>query len=151
MVPQTDSATGRVYVVLTAEDEAKLWCQFAVGALGAGANTVPAKAARYADEMLDLFRRRFTSVDSATDDKLCGIDLKYGKVRLEKGTLHENEPVFVLRAQDPLAVKTIKDYLNHCVMHYCSEEHIRGVADARDTMQLWQLENPDKMKEKPGD
>lgn len=35
---------------------------------------------------------------------------KYGKVTLENGTLHDGEPVFVLRASDASAIRTIAHY-----------------------------------------
>lgn len=39
-----------------------------------------------------------------------GLDQKYGKVTVEHGTITPGEPVFLLRAQDSLAVETIYEY-----------------------------------------
>lgn len=38
------------------------------------------------------------------------IDLKYGEVEFEKGEIRDDEPVFVLRGQDKLAIGTIAEY-----------------------------------------
>ena len=38
------------------------------------------------------------------------IDTKYGEVTTEKGEIRDDEPVFVLRGQDKLAVGTIAAY-----------------------------------------
>lgn len=38
------------------------------------------------------------------------IDAKYGKIETEKGSIREDEPVFVLRAQDKLAFGAIVAY-----------------------------------------
>ena len=40
-----------------------------------------------------------------------GYDLKYGKVTLENKQIPDDEPVFVLRAQDKLAVVALVAYL----------------------------------------
>ena len=37
---------------------------------------------------------------------------KYGRITTEKGTIAEDEPVFIIRARDPLAQAMINSYLN---------------------------------------
>lgn len=43
------------------------------------------------------------------------IDSKYGKVTLEKGTIGEDEPVFVLRAKDRLSPALLQQYILLCL------------------------------------
>lgn len=69
------------------------------------------------------------------------IDLKYGKVTLEKGTIGEDEPVFVLRAQDNLASKVLAVYLRFCEETECPTGHLAGVIASIQTFENWALEH----------
>ncbi len=39
-----------------------------------------------------------------------GIDAKYGKIKTEKKTIPDDEPVFLIRAQDALSGPIVRDY-----------------------------------------
>ena len=39
-----------------------------------------------------------------------GIDAKYGEVKTEKKQIPDNEPVFLIRAQDALSGPIVRDY-----------------------------------------
>ena len=47
-------------------------------------------------------------------------DLKYGTVIVERGTIPDDEPVFVLRAQDALAADTIRYYMKRRTISGCT-------------------------------
>lgn len=50
------------------------------------------------------------------------IDLRYGRVRFERGTIGDKEPVFTIRARDELAETTLAQY--------CTAAEARGVDPA---------------------
>ena len=77
------------------------------------------------------------------------MDIKYAKTKLIKsdGTpVPEDEPFFVLRGQDSLAVKAIHRYLMLCKEHGCSDEHLETIAHNSMVIQHWQSQNPDLVK-----
>lgn len=83
------------------------------------------------------------------------LDLKYGQVTVEhepgtslNGT---DEPVFVLRAQDKLAVQTIARYRNFAAQieeeeSQRSEEFFTVLDNVLEAFTDWQRENADKVK-----
>lgn len=168
MVGQTDPETGRTYVTIIAEDEARLWSQFAAAALTNRSISVGG-CCELADRVLEEFRKRFCKPKGPTLEQFLGetglniaagglpsnpnvgIDLKYGKVLTERGKFHPNEPVFVLRAQDPLADVTIADYNRRCRILGCTYEHIGGVSMAWKIFHDWKTNNSNLMKKHPGD
>lgn len=67
------------------------------------------------------------------------IDLKYGKVTVERGLEDSgDEPVFVLRASDVLAIETLSHYRKRAGEFGCSFEFVRSVGGARDVFVAWQ-------------
>lgn len=69
------------------------------------------------------------------------IDSKYGRVDLERGTIGEDEPVVVFRAQDKLLLKVLSAY------HHLAEEagsppkHLAGIDATAKTVAEWQREH----------
>lgn len=88
-------------------------------------------------------------------------DLKYGKVTVDGD--HEDdaydvsadrarrfneseEPVFILRAQDGLAVPAIARYHVLAMEAELPAEFIQGVAEVQQTFMNWQRENPERVR-----
>ena len=78
------------------------------------------------------------------------IDGKYGRVTLEKGTIGEDEPVVVFRAQDMLLVPLLEEYGRLCVHQGSPERHIDLILNTKDRIEAWQAENPTKVPESVG-
>lgn len=66
------------------------------------------------------------------------IDRKYGLVTLERGTIGEDEPVVVFRAQDALLPAVLQMYAAMCRNEGSPEHHLQGVLLARDDVIEWQ-------------
>lgn len=69
------------------------------------------------------------------------IDKKYGRVTLEHGTVGEDEPVMVFRAQDVLLPDLIAYYHMLCLRAGSPLRHLRLVAERHREIEAWQ-ENP---------
>lgn len=78
------------------------------------------------------------------------IDGKYGEITMSKKQLHPGEPVFLLRAQDPLAPATIRDYAVLCEQRDCHPAHIEAANRHAQRIEDWQEEHPELVKDKPG-
>jgi hypothetical protein len=70
------------------------------------------------------------------------VDLKYGRVRLENGTIGDDEPVFVLRAQDCLVPDVLAYYLELCSLAGSPARHRELVVKGRQRVIDWQKDNP---------
>lgn len=77
------------------------------------------------------------------------IDGKYGVITTEKKQLHPDEPVFLLRATDPLAAQAIRQYADACELAGCSEDHIEAVMEHARRIVLWQDRNRQLVKKRP--
>ena len=69
------------------------------------------------------------------------VDLKYGTVFLEHGTIAKDEPVFVIRAQDRLAKELLWYYKSLCAKALCPQNHLDGIDAVRDQFAAWQADN----------
>lgn len=76
-------------------------------------------------------------------------DSKYGKVTFERGDIKEDEPVFILRAQDLLAVSAILQYATICAQEGCPVAHVGGIIDCANQIEEWQ-NNPENFTKLPG-
>lgn len=76
-----------------------------------------------------------------------GYDRKYGRVTLERGTIGDDEPVMVFRAQDALAPAMMAVYYELCELAGSPQHHLAGVAAAREAFLDWQQANPTKVPE----
>lgn len=63
---------------------------------------------------------------------------KYGKITTEKGDIPEDEPVFLLRAQDVLAQEAIYYYYTLCVASGADPDHCEAVLAARSAFTSWE-------------
>lgn len=70
------------------------------------------------------------------------IDTKYGRVTTEFGTLGEDEPVVVFRAQDRLLPKLLKVYRILCELDGSPQHHLDIIHGNAERVKAWQAENP---------
>ena len=70
------------------------------------------------------------------------LDAKYGKVTLEYGTIGEDEPVVVFRAQDILLPKVLMYYHLFCLKEGSPRRHLDLILDSLDKIKAWQKKNP---------
>lgn len=75
-----------------------------------------------------------------------GYEKKYGSITTERGDIPDDEPVFVLRAQDAAMVATLDAYLSMCSGLGSPQRHLNGIQEARETVRVWQQEHPDRVK-----
>lgn len=78
------------------------------------------------------------------------IDNKYGRVTLERGTIGEDEPVVVFRAQDRTLVKLLKVYKIFCEFAGSPQRHLDAINEATKKVLVWQLANPTKTPSSDG-
>lgn len=78
------------------------------------------------------------------------IDGKYGIITSSKKQFHSEEPIFLLRGQDPLAPKAVLDYAQICQEAECHPLHIEAVFRHAERIEKWQREHPELVKERPG-
>jgi len=65
-------------------------------------------------------------------------DLKYGKITTERGEFpREDEPVFVLRGKDVLALETLRHYCEQARRFGCSGDFLRETSSAVDRFAEW--------------
>lgn len=67
-----------------------------------------------------------------------GIDRKYGRVTTERGTIGEDEPVVLFRAQDKLLPRMLGYYRELCQLNGSPPHHLNGIANARAEIREWQ-------------
>lgn len=67
-----------------------------------------------------------------------GIDGKYGRVTLEKGTIGDDEPVVVFRAQDKLLPKLMDIYRFLCEIAGSPPVHLELINKSADNIRAWQ-------------
>lgn len=70
------------------------------------------------------------------------VDGKYGYVTLERGTVGDDEPVFVFRAQDVLLPQVLNYYLSACMHAGSPVAHLQNIERSRDDIEAWQKVNP---------
>lgn len=70
------------------------------------------------------------------------IDLKYGRVTTERGTIGDDELVVVFRAQDETLPMLLSFYHMFCIEMGSTREHLNAILDARDRIVTWQMANP---------
>jgi len=62
---------------------------------------------------------------------------KQARAALQK--VHDDEPVFVLRAQDSLAADLVELWAIHARMAGCNNDKVRGAADIAEEMRRWPI------------
>jgi hypothetical protein len=82
------------------------------------------------------------------------VDGKYGRVTLERGTIGEDEPVVVFRAQDRLLPLLLGVYLELCRAFGSGEFHRQVVIERQAEVAAWQMSHvtkvPDTTREQMG-
>lgn len=74
------------------------------------------------------------------------IEYKYGKVTLERGSIGEDEPVVVFRAQDATLPDLLNDYEAICKEWGSPQAHIDRIRDTRQRIVLWQADGANRIK-----
>lgn len=69
------------------------------------------------------------------------IDGKYGHVVVERGTIGEDEPVVVFRAQDRLLPQVLRFYRDLCGNEGSPQRHLTLVDRTTDVVVAWQAKN----------
>jgi hypothetical protein len=78
------------------------------------------------------------------------IDLKYGRVTLEHGTIGEDEVVVVFRAQDELLSKLLAYYHLFCLKAGSPRHHLDMILNAREAVEKWQASHKTKTPSSDG-
>jgi len=78
------------------------------------------------------------------------IDLKYGRVTLERGTIGEDESVVVFRAQDALLPDLLTIYHILCDKAGSPLRHLTAIRRARAAVLQWQADYPTKVPSSDG-
>lgn len=68
-------------------------------------------------------------------------DAKYGRVTLERGTIPDDEPVVVFRAQDKLLPKLLDIYRFLCEIAGSPERHLDLIRNSAANIRAWQAVN----------
>lgn len=74
------------------------------------------------------------------------IDAKYGEIQVSHGTIGEDEPVVLFRAQDAHLPNLLRIYESICTAHGSPWEHVESIDDARIKVELWQEQHGDRVK-----
>ncbi len=70
------------------------------------------------------------------------IDRKYGRVTLEHGTVADDEPVVVFRAQDRLLPELLSLYRSLCFEAGSPRRHLDLIDDSAEAVLNWQDSHP---------
>lgn len=72
---------------------------------------------------------------------------KYGVITSDKKTFHPHEPIFLIRATDPLAVAAINQYQALAIKHNCTMRFAAEVSSHALRIANWQRQNPELVKQ----
>jgi hypothetical protein len=64
-------------------------------------------------------------------------------------TIPDDEPLFLLRGRDAVALRAITAYLNECEEYGCNDLHLAGIQQARQKFTEFAINHPQRMKQ-PG-
>lgn len=73
------------------------------------------------------------------------IDLKYGQITTELGSIGDAEPVVIFRAKDKLLLKVLAYYHLFCLKEGSPKKHLDMILDAREKIKTWQNKNHTKI------
>ena len=71
---------------------------------------------------------------------------KYGRITTERGDIPDDEPVFLIRAQDRVAVALLDRYAMLAEAAGSPPRHLTGTREAIERFVAWQSEHPDRVK-----
>ncbi len=69
------------------------------------------------------------------------VDIKYGRVTVERGLIGEDEPVVVFRAQDLTLPALLRVYWEMCRLIGSPDLHLDAVDQATEAVLRWQADN----------
>src|SRR5436190_14751506 len=92
------------------------------------------------EDVLAIVRECMESNAMGTDDTQTIIDSFEGRFPVD-------EPQFVLRGQDRMALGTVRHYRELCDVRGVSNEHRDGVDEAISDFESFRVDNPDRMKD----
>lgn len=78
------------------------------------------------------------------------VDNKYGKVTTERGSIGEEEPVVVFRAQDILLVNVLNFYREECKKAGSPQHHLDLIDSTLNKVEEWQENNPVRIPQSNG-
>lgn len=70
---------------------------------------------------------------------------KYGRITAEHKEIPEDEPVFIIRGKDCLAVPTIDYYISQVATRAPNQQFLEQVSAVCDYIQEWQRANPHRV------
>jgi hypothetical protein len=73
------------------------------------------------------------------------VDLKYGRVTLERSTIADDEPVVVFRAQDAALPALLVEYGRICASVGSPPHHLAAVERSRRAVLAWQADHPPRV------
>lgn len=88
-------------------------------------------------------------VKTTAPAKRPAVEGKYGTITAELKEFHEGEPVFLIRATDPLAVPSVLAYAHRAAAAGCSPKFVRDCRIHAEAIKQWQYVNRDKVKKLP--
>jgi hypothetical protein len=71
---------------------------------------------------------------------------KYGNITIERGDIPDDEPVFLLRAQDSTMCPTLSAYHSACTRAGSPQQHLDAIERAYTRVADWQEAHPDRVK-----
>jgi hypothetical protein len=74
------------------------------------------------------------------------VDGKYGKTQFPRGTIGEDEPIFVFRAQDKILPIVLEFYATMCEEAGSPPEHINIILTRKNEILAWQENRSNKTK-----
>jgi hypothetical protein len=74
------------------------------------------------------------------------LSAKYGKIAVERGSIPEDEPVFLLRGKDKLVPRLLEYYEMMCKAQGANEGQQESVIRAAEEIRRWQGEHYDSVK-----
>lgn len=66
-------------------------------------------------------------------------------------SLADGEPAFTFVGHDPLAPLALRAYADICEAADCGADHVDAIRSSARQMELWQANNPDLVKHRPGE
>lgn len=78
------------------------------------------------------------------------VDQKYPSVSVDTGDrtpIGDDEPVFVLRARDAMAIPVLDAYAQLCSAHGSPSEHLQSVLQTHNAFRDWQDAHPGDVKQ----
>lgn len=76
----------------------------------------------------------------------CDVDALFEAFDGEEFRFPEDEPMFVMRGQDRLALGTLRKYQELAEAHECDQDHLNTIEQTLRQFEHFRVSNPDKIK-----